>query len=340
MLESVSIECALQVIKHGMKKNGTNIFNEINRFPWQLRTCTRLTRTKSFVPKSLTSKTGSPSSPTRSLTLGGLSVWDRLSRTLFEGSNVARRRVIGSRAAWATRLAKSYWVSLGSAVMWVAASLRPFPRGLSVNVTGGVCFFGGMLCSQRFKELNRKPGQGVNVSLMSSRTLRDANQEIRGRSSGKEKVPSNCITWASTLKSVNLYAKVLWRTTSIKSNLEFFFSTLVTATFRTLRHVELGRRRFRTLNRARDKCFKRQMGRRRWGRRWYSRNCSPWALANGEQDEWDAESEDEKPKTIAAPPPPKPKKSVKQAIAEREERERKAAAEKAERKVCLTMWND
>jgi translation initiation factor 3 subunit J len=36
----------------------------------------------------------------------------------------------------------------------------------------------------------------------------------------------------------------------------------------------------------------------------------------------------------AVAPPPKPKKSVKQAIAEREERERKAAAEKALRKVA------
>ena len=51
------------------------------------------------------------------------------------------------------------------------------------------------------------------------------------------------------------------------------------------------------------------------------------------QDEWDAESEDEQPKTAAAPPPPKPKKSVKQAIAEREERERKEAEEKAARRV-------
>jgi translation initiation factor 3 subunit J len=51
------------------------------------------------------------------------------------------------------------------------------------------------------------------------------------------------------------------------------------------------------------------------------------------QDEWDADSEDDKPKVAAVAPPPKQKKSVKQAIAEREERERKEAEERALRKV-------
>jgi translation initiation factor 3 subunit J len=51
------------------------------------------------------------------------------------------------------------------------------------------------------------------------------------------------------------------------------------------------------------------------------------------QDEWDADSEDEEPKIVPVAPPPKQKKSVKQAIAEREERERKEAEEKRLRKV-------